>query len=105
MRLVIGLIALYLVLDFCDPSLAGAFNFSAEESVEVVRIHKVSAPDRPVTMTPQPTSSAARVLAPPRPPRVVPVFISTPLPRQTLLLRQRLVQPAPEEAPPASPAA
>ena len=47
-RLLILAIALYLLADFCDAGMPGAFNFSADASVEVVRIEKPQAPTNPL---------------------------------------------------------
>jgi hypothetical protein len=43
MRVIIWLIALYVLADFSDPALSGAFNFDPDASVEVVRAQRVSA--------------------------------------------------------------
>ena len=40
-------VMLYLAGDFSDASMPGAFTFNAEESIEVVHLHKVRVPDPP----------------------------------------------------------
>ena len=106
MRLVAALIALYLLIDFSDPGLPGAFTFDAEDSVEAVHnVQKVSGPARFVAIAPQPASTAASLPAPP--PRgavVVSTQYAAPRHRRTLF-RPRLAHRAPEEAAPASLAA
>ncbi len=40
MRVLVWIVALYLIADFSDPGLPGAFNFNPDDSVEVVHIAK-----------------------------------------------------------------
>lgn len=108
MRVAVALITLYLLLDLSDPGLPGAFNFSAEESVEAVQIQKVSAPDRQAIVAPEPASITPGVRLTEAAPSLRAVAARTtvapPRHRRTLL-RPRLGHPTSEEASPASLAA
>jgi hypothetical protein len=108
MRVAVTFITLYLLLDFSDPGLPGAFNFSAEESVEAVQVQKVSAPDRPALAAPEPASTTpgARLTeATPALSAVVARTTVAPPRHRRTRLRPRLGHPSSEEASPASLAA
>jgi hypothetical protein len=47
MTLFAVLMLLYLTADFADPGMPGAFNFDADQSVEVAYLHKATTPYAP----------------------------------------------------------
>jgi hypothetical protein len=108
MRFAVALISLYLLLDFSDPGLPGAFNFNAEESVEAVQAQKVSSPQRPTMLAPEPASTTPGVHFTDAAPAFSAVAAGTtvaPARHHRRLLRPRLGHPTSEEASPASLAA
>ena len=96
-------VMLYLAGDFSDPSMPGAFTFNAEESIEVVHLHKVPVPDPPGPATP-PSPAAPRAFDPSRRDQSVffvqlltvhPALTRRPTARRDL--HQRAAEPAPSE--------
>jgi hypothetical protein len=98
------LIMLYVLADFCDAGLPGAFNFSAEDSVEVVRGEKLKTPANPLrTASPEPRIEHVRRDDTRRPnAHLAAITITAQSP--TILLRPRIRDLVPEDGPAASPA-
>ncbi|MGQ0571290.1 MAG: hypothetical protein ACT4P5_17445 [Armatimonadota bacterium] len=107
MRVAVWLIVLYLLIDFSDPGLPGAFSFNADESVEAVHAQKVKMPIDPVRApTPAPGIDDGRLTNVLRAPRVEIAVVATTLaaPRSpTILLRPHITHLSSEDCPAASP--
>ena|SRR2546427_5063866 len=104
MRVVIWIIALYLLIDFADPGLPGAFNFNADDSVEVVHAQKVKTPIDPVRAAIPPLGADdGRLIHAISAPRVE-IAVEVTVPRSpTILLRPRITHLSPEDSPAPSP--
>ena len=107
MRLAVFLLALYLITDFSDPGLPGAFNFNPDDSVEVVRVEKVVTSLAPLPAVTPFRSAAVLIARDARVHKAAVVMPGTVTAQRspTILLRPPLRHVAPEDAPAASPRA
>lgn len=107
-RLLIVAIAMYLLADFCDAGMPGAFNFSADNSVEVVRVEKPQAPTNPLRdLSPVPRASHVQLRERIQMVHVKLLVVSATTrasDRPSTPLRPRSAQLSSEDSPAASPA-
>jgi hypothetical protein len=100
MRVLVWLVALYLIADFSDPGLPGAFNFNPDDSVEVVHIDRTCADSlvAPATArpfgTPNETGVVVSTVEVPQRPTVSPAHVR---PAAQGLFRPHLQTSSPED--------
>ena len=100
-RILMWCLTAYIVADFCDPGMPGAFNFSAGDSVEVVHVEKPEAPIPSEAARPKFMSVPVTEIRVPRADLAAAMMLMS-LP-QTIVSYPLIRSLSPEDCPPASP--